>query len=145
MAESLGCHGEINWISQIPQQELFALYGTMHCFLFPSLHDSSGNVVLEAQANGLPVVCLAVGGPATLVTHKSAIVVATDGSEADVMEDLAAALQRLFADEGRRLEMAKAAIQHAASFTWSGRAFGALATITRSDVGNSGQNSLEKS
>ena len=44
LAETLGAHGQVNWISQIPQQELFALYGTMHCFLFPSLHDSSGNV-----------------------------------------------------------------------------------------------------
>ena len=54
VAKEVGIHDRIRWISQMPQQELFALYRTMHCFLFPSLHDSSGNVVLEAQANGLP-------------------------------------------------------------------------------------------
>jgi glycosyltransferase involved in cell wall biosynthesis len=35
-------------------------------FLFPSLHDEAGWVVLEAFANGLPVICLDVGGPPVL-------------------------------------------------------------------------------
>lgn len=145
LALHLGCQGGINWISQIPQQDLFALYRTMHCFLFPSLHDSSGNVVLEAQANGLPVVCLALGGPETLLSDESAIVVPTDGDEANVVERLAAALQALFADEDRRFRMAETAIQHADSFTWGGRAFGALAIVSRSGPGVTGQSSLEKS
>lgn len=145
LSESLGEHGQVNWISQIPQQELFALYRTMHCFLFPSLHDSSGNVVLEAQANGLPVVCLAVGGPATLVREESAIVVPIDGDEASVVNELAAALQTLFENEERRLSMAKAAISHAASFIWSDRALGALATAPGNSASIPGQNSLEKS
>lgn len=142
LAKTLGGHGQVNWISQIPQQDLFVLYRTMHCFLFPSLHDSSGNVVLEAQANGLPVVCLAVGGPATLVRDESAIVIPINGDETSVVDGLAAALQRLFENEDQRLEMTEAAIQHAASFTWSGRAFGALATISGSSIPE--QNSLEK-
>jgi len=32
-------------------------------FVFPSLHDEGGYVVAEALAEGLPVVCLARGGP----------------------------------------------------------------------------------
>lgn len=134
LAASLGCHGEVNWIKQIPQQELFALYRTMHCFLFPSLHDSSGNVVLEAQANGLPVVCLALGGPATLVSDQTAIVVPVDGDETDVVDRLSLALEKLSENEALRLGMAEMAIQHAASFTWSGRALGALATVSGVDA-----------
>jgi glycosyltransferase involved in cell wall biosynthesis len=145
LAESLGCFDTINWISQIPQNELFTLYRTMHCFLFPSLHDSSGNVVLEAQANGLPVICLAVGGPVTLVRDDSAFAIPIDGNESAVVENLANALQKLFADEKRRLEMSESAIRHAASFTWDGRALGALATVSVSAAKSLDQNSLETS
>ena len=38
-------------------------------FVFPSLHDDAGFVVVEAMASGLPVVSLLVGGPATLADH----------------------------------------------------------------------------
>jgi glycosyltransferase involved in cell wall biosynthesis len=33
-------------------------------FLFPSETDTAGNVVLEAQASGLPVIVSSIGGPA---------------------------------------------------------------------------------
>ena len=120
----------IYWLSHLPQVELFRLYGTMHCFLFPSLHDSSGNVVLEAQAYGLPVVCLDIGGPATLVTQETAVVVPTSHiSEAEAIEHLADAIQYLAKNEGRRLAMGRAAIAHALTMNWTNRVTGALALV----------------
>lgn len=68
LASSLGVEPYIHWLGHRPQTELFALYRSMHVFVFPSLHDSGGTVVLEAQAYGLPVICLDIGGPATLVS-----------------------------------------------------------------------------
>ena len=130
-AVAAGIHDRIHWISQIPQQELFALYQTMHCFLFPSLHDSSGNVVLEAQANGLPIICLDLGGPATLVTHETAIIVPTKRSdEASVVEKLAAALEYLADNEDVRMQMADAALTYASNgMSWHSRAMDALALV----------------
>jgi len=120
----------IQWLNHVPQVELFWLYGTMHCFLFPSLHDSSGNVVLEAQAYGLPVVCLDVGGPATLVTQETAVVVPTSRiSEAELVDHLADALQFLAKNEGQRLAMGRAAIAHALTMNWASRVAGALALV----------------
>jgi glycosyltransferase involved in cell wall biosynthesis len=128
VARAVGIHDRIRWISQIPQHELFALYRTMHCFLFPSLHDSSGNVVLEAQANGLPVVCLDLGGPATLVTPETAMVVPTSGrDESEVVESLAAALVKMADDENKRGAMARAALRHVGTtMTWENRVRGVL-------------------
>jgi len=145
LAKCLGMEEAIRWIPQMPQQELFGLYRTMHCFLFPSLHDSSGNVVLEAQANGLPVICLGVGGPATLVTAESAIVIPADGGEGEVVGQISQALSRLFSDEARRREMAGAARRHAETFTWSGRALGALATVLPGSAPRAGTGILENS
>lgn len=105
----------------------------MHCFLFPSLHDSSGNVVLEAQAYGLPVICLDIGGPVTLVSPETAIAVATrDLGEAGVVHGLAGALEQLAANENLRLAMARAAsIRATTSMTWASRVDGVLALLEK--------------
>jgi len=131
VATDVGLADSIRWVSELPQQELFALYRTMHCFLFPSLHDSSGNVVLEAQANGLPVVCLDLGGPATLVTPETAIVVQTKGKSEDaVVHGLASSIAQLGRDESRRMAMASAALANVGiRMTWENRVNGALALL----------------
>ena len=47
--------------------ELAAAYASADIFLFCSQTDTFGQVILEAQASGLPVVAVAAGGPAELV------------------------------------------------------------------------------
>jgi glycosyltransferase involved in cell wall biosynthesis len=109
----------------------------MHALIFPSLHDSGGSVVLEAQANGLPVICLDLGGPATLVTSETAIVVATGGcDESQVVDGLAHALARLAGDERRRVAMAEAAIVHAGNMSWERRVLGVLPLVEGARHGN---------
>lgn len=132
LAREEGVEERIHWISYLPQSELFALYREMHCLLFPSLHDSSGNVVLESQAYGLPVVCLDLGGPATLVTPDTAIVVSTqDQDENGVVRGLVAAVEQLASDETRRLAMGRAAIANVSeTMRWENRVNGALALLS---------------
>lgn len=127
-ARAEGVEDRIKWISFLPQAELFNLYREMHCMIFPSLHDSSGNVVLEAQAYGLPVICLDLGGPPTLVTPETAIVVSTKNqSEEGVVRGLAAAVERLEGDELARITMGVSAIAHVVgTMRWEHRVRGAL-------------------
>lgn len=44
-------------------ERLATAYASSDCFVFPSETDTLGNVVLEAQASGLPVIVSGVGGP----------------------------------------------------------------------------------
>ena len=84
----------VTWVPWMKQHDLFAAYRTYGALLFPSLHDSSGNVVLEAMAGGLPVVCLDLGGPAQLVdAHCGRVVPAQDANQA--VQGLADALAEL--------------------------------------------------
>jgi glycosyltransferase involved in cell wall biosynthesis len=69
----------VDFISWLPQSRLFALYDSHDLLLFPSLHDSSGGVVLEALARGMPVVCLDLGGPKEIVTSNSGVIIKTAG------------------------------------------------------------------
>ncbi|WP_457095920.1 glycosyltransferase family 4 protein [Lysobacter sp. P5_B9] len=122
LAERLGVESCVRWVSHVPQDQLFQIYSRSHCFLFPSLHDSSGNVVLEAQSFGLPIICLDLGGPKTLTVAESAIVVATSSrTEEDVVASLAEALCALEMDEARRQRMSHAAASHAAGMSWGNR------------------------
>lgn len=47
--------------------ELARAYASADAFLFASVTDTFGQVVLEAQASGLPVIAVGEGGPASLV------------------------------------------------------------------------------
>ncbi len=49
--------------------DLARVYASADVFLFASRTDTFGQVVLEAQASGLPVVAVGEGGPATLIQH----------------------------------------------------------------------------
>jgi len=49
--------------------ELSALYASSDLFAFPSTTDTLGQVVMEAQSAGLPVIVTDQGGPASVVNH----------------------------------------------------------------------------
>ena len=138
LATSEGIEQSIRWLGHRPQSELFAIYRSMHTFIFPSLHDSGGTVVLEAQANGLAVICLDLGGPATLVTADTAIVVSTrNQDENGVVLGLVSAIEQLAGDEPRRAEMGRLALMHAGTtMTWESRACGVLTLVQGVRVGS---------
>ena len=120
----------LHWIDRLPQEKLFELYESADCFLFPSLHDSGGNVVLEAISFGLPVVCLDLGGPKTLVNEDCAVVVSTVGRTEDVViKEMANALIELASNEVKRVKMSLAAIERANEITWEKRVLGAMKLI----------------
>ena len=48
-------------------EQLARAYASADIFLFASRTDTFGQVVLEAQASGLPVVAVAEGGPLSLI------------------------------------------------------------------------------
>ncbi|MDQ6638717.1 MAG: glycosyltransferase family 1 protein, partial [Pseudomonadota bacterium] len=57
-------HPEVRFVGVQRGAELAAHYASADLFLFPSLSDTFGNVVMEALASGLPVVSFAVAAAA---------------------------------------------------------------------------------
>lgn len=58
---------EVRFIGRVPYQDLPQLYSEHDLFVFPSVTDTFGMVVLEAQACGLPAIVSNVGGPKEIV------------------------------------------------------------------------------
>lgn len=121
-AVELGISNGIKWISSLPQLELFRLYETHSVMLFPSLHDSSGNVVLEALSRGLPVICLDLGGPSEIIDEHSGISIRTTGcGYEDVVSKLARATLELLTSPTLQQQLRKGAKRRADLFFLSDR------------------------
>jgi glycosyltransferase involved in cell wall biosynthesis len=104
LAERLGIAGRISWLEGLPRPEFIRTLPNYDLLFFPSLHDSGALVVLEALANGLPVLCLDAGGPGQLVDESCGIKVRIESHE-QIARDLADALVLLAGDEDRRYAM----------------------------------------
>lgn len=94
--------------------ELARAYASSDIFVFPSTTDTFGNVIIEAQAAGLPVIVSDVGGPRELVT---------DGVNGLITRALdvpafTAAIRRLVEDEPLRKEMSTAARRSVEDRSW---------------------------
>jgi len=117
-----GVIGNIQFVPWLPQDKLFELYQTHDLFVYPSLHDSSGNAVLEALSFGLPVVCLDLGGPAQIVTPNAGAIVSTVGRDtAQVASAIADQIRRLLRSPDLLEGLSDGAVARAAQFSLSGR------------------------
>jgi glycosyltransferase involved in cell wall biosynthesis len=107
----------ITLVSWMPQEQFLRLYDTHDVFVFPSLHDSAGWVVLESICRGMPVACLNLGGPKEIVTPGSGIIVDTTGLDTSgVAARLAEELRALLADPERLAALSAGAIARAGDF-----------------------------
>ncbi|SJZ65243.1 Glycosyltransferase involved in cell wall bisynthesis [Trichlorobacter thiogenes] len=75
-------------------EELQRAYASADLFVFPSATDTFGNVVLEAQASGLPVIVSDAGGPRELMVAGETGLVFSAGN----LDALVAAIRQLIAN-----------------------------------------------
>ena len=113
----------IDWIARVPHDQITHEYQSSSAFIFPSLHDSGGMVVLEAMSAGLPVICLNVGGPGSIVDASCGFSLdVKQKSEDQVIEELAVTMRRLGTDRELLKVLADGARMRASALTWSSAA-----------------------
>lgn len=122
MASSLGVAESIKWTGRINRSELKALFADHDVFMFTSLRDTSGNVLLEAMASGLPSIVLAHQGILEIATSDTAIMVPPLSPD-QTLHELSGALLKLAGSPDIRDAMGRAALKRIQQeFLWERKA-----------------------
>jgi glycosyltransferase involved in cell wall biosynthesis len=112
----------LGWLEGVA---LARAYASADIFLFPSRTDTFGQVILEAQASGLPVVAVAEGGPLSLIEDRvSGLLCAPEAGA------LARAVLELADSPPLRERLSRAGLTAVKGRTWE-RALAALAASYR--------------
>jgi D-inositol-3-phosphate glycosyltransferase len=125
LAEELGICDRVTFLPPQSREQLVNVYRAADVVAVPSYSESFGLVAVEAQACGTPVVAAAVGGLPVAVRDgiTGALV---EGHDVD---DWARAIADLI--ERGPATMSRAAVEHAATFSWNHTVDGLLASYGR--------------
>lgn len=112
----------VNFCGAINHSKMDDLYQQCDVFIFTSLRDTSGNVVLEAMANGKPVVVINHHGVADIVSEKCGIKI-DPISPQYVESKLAEGIEILYKDKNLRNKMGLEAQSRIESeYLWTSKA-----------------------
>jgi glycosyltransferase involved in cell wall biosynthesis len=112
-AAALGVGDRLTLAGQVSDAELHTLYAGASLFVMPSLSEGFGLPALEAMAHGTP----------TLVARATSLPEVCGDAAAyfdplDV-DDLAAAIDRVLADDGLRRRLSRAGVRRSGAFSWA--------------------------
>jgi glycosyltransferase involved in cell wall biosynthesis len=105
LTAELGLGARVTFLGEI--EDVRSLLITAHLVAHPSLSEGSSNTILEAMAEGLPVVATPTGGTPEIVEEGRTGLLVPPGSP----EALAAALERLLVDPALRGRLGEAGLQ----------------------------------
>ncbi len=98
--------------------ELATLYASCDLFIFPSTTDTLGQVVMESQASGLPVIVTDQGGPKEIVEdQRTGFVLPVDEPDSD--ERWIQTIVELALDDTKRNAMGQAGIEAMKSYSFA--------------------------
>ena len=121
LARELGVAERVRFLGGLPRPQVLGCMQACDVLLHPSLRDSGGLVLLEAMAQGKPLVCLDLGGPGEIVTAECGLKV-QPGNPEQVVTDLGRALETLAGDPALRQRLGEAGRQRVQErFDWDKR------------------------
>lgn len=121
LAADLGIASRVAWLGKVSRARVMELLRTGDVFLFTSVRDTSGNVLLEAMAAGLPAITLRHHGAAEISTDETAVRVPPSTPERTAVEIGEAIVRLARSPEARRQMSARARQRVAEVFDWNAK------------------------
>jgi glycosyltransferase involved in cell wall biosynthesis len=119
LAKNLDIESYVTFKPWMPHELLLQEISAGDVFVFPSLRDGGGAVVIEAMAQAKPIICFDLAGPGFHVTPECGIKIQPTNPEKSVA-DMAFAMERLYDDEKLREHMGEASYERASTmYTWN--------------------------
>jgi glycosyltransferase involved in cell wall biosynthesis len=107
-----GCADRVKFLGYVPHQHMPLLLGHATCFVFPSLLEACGTVLIEALACGTPILCCR-RRPMTDVCGDAAVLF-----EGEDPGDIADRMFEVLADAPLREALSRRAVARATQFSW---------------------------
>lgn len=120
-ARRLNLESKLEFLGRVPWSQMPALYQKADAFLFTSLRDSFGTQVLEAMAQGLPVLSLDHQGVGTFVPSDAAIKIPVT-TPRETVNRIAEGIRWLARNPDSRRRLGEAGRAFAMTQTWQKRA-----------------------
>jgi len=117
LAHKLGMSDRVDFLGAVPWVEMKRHYQEADIFLFTSLRDSSGAVLAEALASGLPIITLNHQGAGAIVPAEAGVKVEVKDPD-ETVRALAEGMRRLITHPELCKAMSNAARAHAQSMSW---------------------------
>jgi glycosyltransferase involved in cell wall biosynthesis len=117
LAERRGLNGRVEWLGWLPHADAVRQFEWADVFAFTSLRDTTGTVLIEALAHGLPIICLDHQGAGQVVTPQCGMKMPVTDRKAAI-DGFRKALLTLAEDRGRLAELSRGAYARACQFTW---------------------------
>jgi glycosyltransferase involved in cell wall biosynthesis len=112
----------IHFIGQVPHEKVAAYFAGSDVFVFPSIREFGGAVVLEAMAMGTVPIVVNYGGPAELVTRDTAYTLEI-GQRDQIVNSLRSTLENIASNPSALLQKSNAGRDRVfANFTWQAKA-----------------------
>lgn len=118
MAQRLGIEPNCRWLGWLSHADTLQQYQWADLFVFTSLRDTTGTVLLEAMAAGTPVVCLDHQGAADIVTDHSGVKLPVT-TPRQAIGQFAQTLARLHQDRNELERLSQGAVGRAADYAWN--------------------------
>lgn len=116
-ARRLGLDDRIRWTGWIDHERMVEHYENADLFVFTSLRDTSGNVVLEALANGVPVVAPEHQGVGDIVTDLCGVLVPVT-TQWEMVRGYRDAIASIARDRTRHRQLSAGARERADYYSW---------------------------
>ncbi len=121
-AQRLNLGGVVRFLGHVDNTRLSAELRRAQAFVFPSLREFGGGVVLEALACGLPAVVVDYGGPGELASPECGVLLPLQ-PRAELVASLRQALEGLASDPERCRRLGAAAVRRVREqLTWAAKA-----------------------
>jgi glycosyltransferase involved in cell wall biosynthesis len=120
LAASLGVGERVRFLGRLSWDRMSDAFDQADGFLFTSIRDSAGSVILEAMAHALPVIALNHHGVAAHFPDNAAIKVPVT-SPGEVIANIAAAMRQLNESPELRQRLGEAAWRFASTQVWENR------------------------
>lgn len=112
LTQRLGISTEVRHWEYVPDSDLTLIYNAADAYIMPASYETVSLPVLEAQATGLPVICVDTEGMRE-ITGGAAVLMPALG-----VRDIAEAMARLGDDEALRRDLAQKGLTNARRFSW---------------------------